>query len=407
MNTRDDEQREFLVPAKRTLFGLLLIAILCAACNYPTATQTADGSGQTAENGISSEGTAQPTNRAAPALLPHSLYFLSSRSGRQQVWRLDADGIGLHQITNESLDVDGYDVSRTDGTVAYVTDNQLYLINSDGSQRRLLVDNSAADPDAEDFFYPQAISAPRFSPNGETLAYAQNGVWVFAVATNQAAQLLTNQLEIFDDGSAPANELYFPEQWAPDNTQLVISVAQGEGGTLAVLDTGREAMLTRFESLGVFCCQTAWAPDSGSVLVASPYLGLVDAGLWRYDARSGAQTTLLETVSADLYQFAGWPLQAANGDLYYFYTSSTDIPEGDQPMYMVHTGSDGNSGREQLRSEGFSLVDALWAEDGSLALIIQVGTVGSGNSGPVMLAFSDGRQLIGLLDEAHQLRWGP
>lgn len=401
MNTEYNEERRRWVPAQLALFGSVLIILLCAACNYPTAANR--GAAPTSTNAP----LAQPTNTAAPALLPHSLYFLSNRSGSQQVWRLDADGIGLHQITAESIPVDSYDVSRMDGTVAYVTGNQLYLINSDGSQRRLLVDNSAADADANYFYYTQAISAPRFSPNGETLAYAHNGVWVFEMATNQAAQLLTNQLEIFDDGSVQANELYFPEQWAPDNARLLISVAQGEGGTLAVLDPGSDPSLTRFDSLGLFCCQAAWAPDTSSVIVASPYLGLVDAGLWRYDAGTGAQTTLLETVSADLYQFAGWPSQAANGDLYYFYTSSADIPEGDQPMYMVHTGSDGNSGREQLRSEGFSLVDALWAEDGSLALIIQIGAVGSGNSGPVMLAFSDGRQLIGLLDEAHQLRWGP
>ncbi len=401
MNTHYDEERRLLVPAKRVLFQLLLITFLCAACNYPTA--ATGGAAPTNPGAL----LAQPTHAVPPTLLPHSLYFLSSRSGSQQVWRLDADGIGLHQITNEAIAVDGYDVSRADGTIAYVSGNQLYLINSEGSQRRLLVDNSAADRDAEDFFYTQSISKPSFSPNGETLAYAQNGIWTFELATSQAMQLLTNQLETFDDGSVLPDELYFPQEWGPDNSRLLISVAQGEGGTLAVLDPASDPPLTRFDSLGVFCCQAAWAPDSGSVLVASPYLGLVDAGLWRYDARSGAQSTLLETVSADLYQFAGWPLQAANGDLYYFYTSSADIPEGDQPMYMVHSGADGNSGRAQLRSEGFSLVDALWAEDGSLVLIIQVGTGGSGNSGPVMLAFSDGRQLIGLLDEAHQLRWGP
>lgn len=400
MNTKYDEGRRHLVTAKRPLLRLLIV-FLCAACNYPTA-----ATGSSAPPVTSAPAVAQQTNTAA-RLLPHSLYFLSSRSGSQQVWRLDADGIGLHQITNETNTVDGYDVSPADGTVAYVTANQLYLINTDGSQLRLLVDNSAADPDAEDFYYIQAISAPRFSPNGKTLAYAHNGIWFFDLAISQATQSLTNQIEILDDGSLQANELYFPEQWAPDNNRLLISVAQGEGGTLAVLDPASDPPLTRFDSLGVFCCQAAWAPESNSVLVASPYLGLVNAGLWRYDASTGAQTTLLDTVSADLYQFAGWPRQAANGDLYYFYTSSADIPEGDQPMYMVHTGGDGSSGRTQLRSENFSLVDALWAEDGSLALIIQVGTVGSGNSGAVMLAFSDGRQLIGLLDEAHQLRWGP
>jgi hypothetical protein len=138
--------------------------------------------------------------------------------------------------------------------------------------------------------------------------------------------------------------------------------------------------------------------------VASPYLGLIDSGLWRYNAQSGERITLIGGETG-LYEFAGWPLQLANGDLRYFYSSSTDVPGGDVPLYMVASGPDGVSDRTQLRADAFSIREALWAEDGSLALIMSA--VPGDLSGPVIVAFADGSQLQPLLEEAWQLGWGP
>ena len=405
------EQRT--VPRNRLfLFGSLFIFIL-SSCNFPTTPQvpstaeiiTAVVATLTAE-GLSTPTQAPPTPTAMP-LLPHSLYFLSPQNGSNQVSRLERDGLTRSQITNESLGIESYDVSRQDGRVAYVTDNQLYLIDSDGGNRQLFVDNAEADPEAANYYYVEHISDPRFSPDGRYLAYAQNGIWILDLATSEAQHVLDNQIETAEDGSAQPFELYFPLEWAPDSRRLLVSIALGEGGLLGILDPSGDPLLLRFDSLGIFCCQASWAPDSGSVLLASPYLGVVDAGLWRYDASTGDETTLLETVSGGLYTFAGWPLQLPNDDLQYFFTSSAEIPEGDQLLYMVHSAADGVSGRTQLRSEGFDILDALWVEDGSLALIVQAGSIGTGLSGPVVLVFSDGRQLQVLLDEAQRLRWGP
>jgi hypothetical protein len=73
----------------------------------------------------------------------------------------------------------------------------------------------------------------------------------------------------------------------------------------------------------------------------------------------------------------------------------------------VTGGLDGLSDRTQLRPDAFSnLVEVLWAEDGSLALVVQAGPDG-GPAGSVLLAASDGRQLRLLLDGARMLRWGP
>jgi Tol biopolymer transport system component len=378
-----------LFPMRRLISILLL---LCAACNYPTAALI------TPSVTAQPLATEAPTATTSPALLPHSVYFLSQRSGSTQVWRLETDGATLVQLTNEATNVDGYDVSPQDGSIAYVLENQIYLMNADGSDRRLLVDNAAADSNAEDFFHTRLVSAPSFSPDGSKLAYGVNGIWIYDLATSRVEHALENQVE---DGLM----LYSPLVWAPDNQQLLISIAAESSSTLAVWQVGKE--LVTLESEDQPCCQYIWAPDSRSILLASATLGLVEPGLWRYDTRTGQRSTLIETSSGDTYNFVGWPLQLTNGDLQYFYSSAAEVPEGDVPLYIIRSAADGTSSRTQLRSESFSLREALWAPAGDLVLVAQPAAGGDGNSGPVAVVQLDGSPVLPLIDSAFDLRWGP
>src|SRR5512143_4135720 len=82
-----------------------------------------------------------PTPSSVPDLLPHSLYFLrNDKAGLLQVFRLAKDGKTLQQITYEPAPVGSFDVSPLDGSVAYGSNNQLLLVDNNGSGRRILVD---------------------------------------------------------------------------------------------------------------------------------------------------------------------------------------------------------------------------------------------------------------------------
>ena len=82
----------------------------------------------------------------ADALLPHTFYFLGTDTADlTQVFRIERDGETQKQLTFEPDSVKDYDVSLADGSVAYVANNQLLLVNADGSDRRLLVDGGAVD----------------------------------------------------------------------------------------------------------------------------------------------------------------------------------------------------------------------------------------------------------------------
>jgi len=359
---------------------------------------------ETIQGGESGEAITDNDELAEASLLPHSVFYLKSTEGIRQVWRMEPDGIEQHVVSPSNADISAYDVSPVDGSVAYVSENRLYLISAEGQEIRVLIDASSANKEADDYYYRNVISSPRFSGDGRTLAYGLNGIWLFDLDSGSSVHLLENTLEESDPTYIYPLELYFPESWSPDSENLLISVAYLEAGTLAFMNP-EDGQMTALNSSGIVCCQSRWAPDNGSVLVASPYIGLIEPGLWRYDAATGAESIIIEGSDADsVFSFAGWPLQVSNGDIYYFYTSTAGFPDGDIPLLMVSSGPDGESERQQLRADSLIVREALWADDGSLALVVQSQ---QGTSGPLVLAKIDGSPLLILANEAEQLRWGP
>jgi hypothetical protein len=177
-----------------------------------------------------------------------------------------------------------------------------------------------------------------------------------------------------------------------------------EAGSLAIYDIARSELIALTNSQ-IVCCHSQWAPDSGSILVASPFIGLIEPGLWRYDANTGNESVVINGSDADsVFHFVGWPLQLESGELSYFYTSVVGFPDGDSPLLMLKSDADGQSNRRQLRADSFIVREALWAMDASLALIVQSQ---QGPSGPLVLAKADGSPLLILANNAQQLRWGP
>lgn len=398
-------------------FLLILLSLLLAACAPGAAPaaptlDTAELATIVAATLSAEPPSASPTPSTAPsptadALLPTAVYFLSDRGGGMQVWRLAADGETLSQLTTAEAGVDDFDVAA-DGRLAYVSGNQLWLRTTDG-ENQLLVDGSAATAEEASFHYSQRISAPRFAPNGGHLAYALNGVHIINLDSGVDQHLLVNQLNSNDDDFIFPEELYYPEAWSPDSRRLLVSIAYFEGGSLGVLQPGGTEGLVRFDAEGVICCQASWAADSASVLVASPYAGIVTPGLWAYDATSGAESPLLDAGDSDGgLQFAGWPLVSQEA-LYYFYASSSGAPEGEVPLFMVRSDPAGVDSRDQLRPESFSIREVLWAPDGSLALLIEnpIVVAEGVTGGTILLVRADGGPAQPLADQAHAMRWGP
>ena len=338
--------------------------------------------------------------------LAHSLYYLSGRDASAQVWRMDPDGVITTQITHEENGVQVFSVSPADGSLAVVTNNQLFLADPNGADRRLIADASAVDENIEEYYFRATISDPVFSPDGATLAYGFDGIHLYDVASGEDRHVLTNLGNLLGEIFVFAKEDYAPGPWSPDGSRLLITMGYVEGSTLAVIDPDAEQPFTRLRSDGPVCCNFSWSADSRSVMVANPYYTGDLPGLWRYDAETGAQVALVPGIAADgSMNYVGWPFQGLDGTLFYFFVNLDHFsPDTGIPLTLVRSAADG-SGRTQLHADSFYIHEALWAADGSLALLVEPSEAGS----RLLLAPTNGGALQVLLvgEGIRNLAWGP
>lgn len=351
-----------------------------------------------------------PSDTPAPpaALLPHSLYYLSKNAaGLYQVYRLEADGATVRQLTDEPANVDGFDVLPSDGRIAYVTNNQLIVAGADGSGRTVVVDGG---PTSDETPYPGRLFGPIWVPDGTAIAFHYNGLSFYQFALGSVTTVIADQINP-SSGFPILQEGYVPAKYSPDGSRLLVSVQYYEAGTMGVYNPTGGA-LTKFTSPsgGVILGTSAWTPDSASVLLASQYYGYVSPGLDRYNASDGSGLALIASPSETDLNFAEAPLLAPDGQLYYFFSHVTSaFSGGNVPLQMVRSGPDGVTGRTALRPESFVLIEALWAPDASLAVVDQLPP---GDlyipDGPLALVHADGRPIVPLpVAAARHLRWGP
>ncbi|MFZ5879084.1 MAG: TolB family protein [Chloroflexota bacterium] len=350
---------------------------------------------------------AAPPTASDGDLLPRALYYLADDEALvTQVYRLGADGKTLTQITREPILVNDYDVSALTGQVVYVSGNKLLLINGDGSGRRVLVDGGPAVTDS----YAQTnLGTPRWSPDGTKIAFARGGLNFYDLASGGIDTPLVDQVS--NPGFIILNEGYAPQAYSPDGSKLLVRVGYYEGGSLGIyVPSSRSFYKFNHPSGGIVCCVASWSSDSQFVYVASPALGMIDSGLWRFDAATGSGATLIGNPSsgAGPYVFADAPYLAPDGQLYFFYATYPDLPTGHTRLKMVRSAPDGATGRVELSAETMdSFNEALWSPD-ARSVVLAVATAEEiYQGGELRLYFVDGGPWYGLVSFASNLKWGP
>ena len=416
----------------RPFIAFLVLGIVILACDVPIPVP-APPSGATATPPFSPEqlgtavamtltaalpGGAEPTatvpGAATPGgatLLPHSFYYLGVDSaGLIQVFRIEPDGVTQRQITSEPVTVNDYDVSQIDGSVAYVANNQLLLVSADGSNRRMLVDGGPVDPNNP---FISMISAPVFSPDGQTLAFSYQGLRLYSLAANDSDLILENQIDDVGGGLYVPRELYAPERYSPDGTKLLITLGYYEGASSAIYSpaTNELVRLQGGEGALICCDDTEWSSDSTSVYAANPTMGMFSSGLWRVDAGTGEVTTLLPgDAGGGNYNVADEAYLAPDGQLYFLF-ASVPAPEGiitRSPLQAVRSAPDAVTGRTPLSNETFQLLnEALWAPDASFLVAVTAPSPELYQGGEARVIYFDGRPGVVLAPSAQQMKWGP
>jgi len=183
-----------------------------AITNTPTQTETPSA-------------TPSPTVTLTPTVTPMGggygqIAFASNRTGLPQIWMINTNGTGLHQITNNPLGACQPDWSPDGTRLVYISpceENResyrgasMYIANADGSNDVQLPTVSGGDYD------------PDWSPDGSKLVFTslRNGEWpqifVMDLATQEVTQLSQDK---FRD-QQPV--------WSPDGSQIVfISTVNG------------------------------------------------------------------------------------------------------------------------------------------------------------------------------------
>jgi WD40 repeat protein len=400
---------------KQVYLAGLLVAAAMLACSLPAGSSTPEPPSPPPDSNPPTDTPSAPSAEAptvapieSPSLLPAALYYLNKDSGgRLQIFRLAPDGVTTTQLTSEPVEVGVYDVSPLDGRLAYVVNNQLVLVNADGSGRTVLVDGGLLGSDIS--YITSVVGSPRFSPDGHTLAFAMNGVNLYDLASGTSVNVLTN-VPRTGEGFTIIDEGYAPNEYSPDGSRLLVNVFYYEAGTLGIYDLASDTFnkVSRPEG-GLLCCNSQWTSDSSAVYVASSVIGMVDPGMWRFSAADGSGTTLLPPQNADgSFNFADYPLLPADGQLRFFFANLPAIPDGHTPLMMVQSAPDGVTGRTIIYPETFSAMnEALWSPDGSQIVVVEATDPDMWYGGAATLYPLDGGAPVALVPFAQGLRWGP
>lgn len=401
------------------LFVLFVLALIVAACTFPSSNATEGPSSEDqvativagtmqALTPVVAESTPQPD--ATSGLLPRSFYYLGTdnSSGLTQVFRIERDGTTMYQVTREPVNVNSYDVSLTDGSVAYVSNNQLLWVDINGAGRHLLVDGGPVDQINP---FVNTLSKPVFSPDGKTVAYSYKGLNFYSLDLGVSNLIIENQVSDLGNNAVIPKELYSPARYSPDGTKLLITLGYYEGASSAIYVIASNTMvrLTGDEGALICCGREVWTSDSSAFYAASSSMGMFNAGLWRVDASNGQATTLFtSSYDAGVFNYASDPYLVPDGQLYYFFLSSNSEINQRTPLQLVRSAPDGVTNRTVLRPDSFELMnEALWAPDASLVVVAFAPIQDVYSGGQAEVTYLDGRPSVILTTFAQEMKWGP
>jgi hypothetical protein len=265
--------------------------------------------------GIAERVTWSFTTGAPPGTVSNQIAFLSDRSGIANVWAMNPDGTAQRQLSAEMSPILDYAVAP-DGSSLVVSDGRrLVFLRADGSDRRVLTGDDHWEVD------------PTYSPSGDLLLFARAdaasgrglGLWAWEVGGGDAALLELPRDMRESPAPSPSGEasiLLRAPRFSPDGQALAFVDMAGAVG-IVELPAQR---LTRVPFAA--SAPPRWLPDSGELLLTGQADGAgssevleVPAGPLTPEAGAGVyRLTRSGTTPADSQLPRGWHVIAVAAD---------------------------------------------------------------------------------------------
>lgn len=165
----------------------------------------------------------------------HILYYLSADAeGIQQVYQYWLSEHTSRQITHAVEDVIQFGVAYDGLSVAYLSAGQLWLQPFHTEEAESLADVGTSDS------LDDPLSTPVYSPDGQYIAYSDNGIWLFDLTTRSTRQLLVNQPLDLPDTHVSQLRIYTPNKFVANvegrTTRLIVDIGIWEWNTVGVYD---------------------------------------------------------------------------------------------------------------------------------------------------------------------------
>lgn len=217
------------------------------------------------------------------------ILFVSEREGNKDIFIADSDGGNAEALT-DSPEEESYPAWGPDRTqIAFTAQSDesfnLYIMNTDGSDKRALTEN---------FGYYN--SSPTWSPDGEQIAFVSDrlgGEQIFVVEVDDSEPRAITS-------SPPASEVvYSAPDWSPDGSKIAFySNRDGESYQLYTMNVDGSDIEQLTNANDEEVSDPAWSPDGQSIayVTLSSQTG-VAIYIYELAERDSRQVTTISTAS--------------------------------------------------------------------------------------------------------------
>ncbi|MDX2141552.1 MAG: hypothetical protein SF123_25925 [Chloroflexota bacterium] len=180
-------------------------------------------------------------------------------SANNDIYRINPDGTGRQNITNNGLGNADPTLSPDGQQVAFVSSRNsnldIFVMNIDGSNQRPLTN------------HPEADYQPAWSPLGDRIAFQSTrdgSSRIYHMSSTQGDQ--TALTSVIADANNPA--------WSPDGSQLAISLRNPQTQSIDIYTIGKNGGTPTYRggyAYDAYDDMPTWAPDGGRIVFNSFY----------------------------------------------------------------------------------------------------------------------------------------